>query len=187
MEQNFDYYPDFQPQITHMSAVSVHISFFLEPQIVRKFWQGLRPVYFSKNADVCVPETPSPLMSANICNWVPPPPLKVEDVLCGRPLGAILLNQKLSHAINYHHMKYWIKKRNLVHIVLTVCFLQKNSLKVEYRKPSFICIFLADWHDIVWSLEVISYCLRDARAQILVIRYMCTCSHCFNGCWSNHL
>ena len=29
---------------------------------------------------------PSPLMSANVCNWVPPPPLKAADVLCGWPL-----------------------------------------------------------------------------------------------------
>ena len=88
MEQNFDNYTDFQPQITHLKHFSRQcISFFLEAQIVRKFWQGLFPDYFFKNADVCIPETPPPLMSANVCNWVPPPPLKVADVLCGRPLS----------------------------------------------------------------------------------------------------
>ena len=40
--------------------------------------------YFKENADVCIPETP-PLLSANVCNWIPPPPLKVADGLCGRP------------------------------------------------------------------------------------------------------
>ena len=29
---------------------------------------------------------PSPLESGNVCNWIPPPPLKIADVLCGRPL-----------------------------------------------------------------------------------------------------
>ena len=42
--------------------------------------------YFKKYADVCFPETPPPLMSAYVCNWVPPSPLKTADVLCGRPL-----------------------------------------------------------------------------------------------------
>ena len=44
------------------------------------------PGYFLKNADVYISETPPPLESANVCNWVPPPPLKIADVLCGRPL-----------------------------------------------------------------------------------------------------
>ena len=44
----------------------------------------------AENADVYIPETPPPLMSANVCNWVPPPPLKIADVLCGRPLSTIL-------------------------------------------------------------------------------------------------
>ena len=47
---------------------------------------GICHGYFSKNADVCIPQTPPPLESANVCNWVPPPPLKNADVLCGRPL-----------------------------------------------------------------------------------------------------
>ncbi len=37
--------------------------------------------YLFKNADVCLPETPTPLESANVCNWVPPPPKN-----CGHPL-----------------------------------------------------------------------------------------------------
>ena len=32
-------------------------------------------------------------MAANVCNWVPPPPLKIAEVLCGRPL-------RLFHDIN---------------------------------------------------------------------------------------
>ena len=44
------------------------------------FWK------FSKIADVCNPETPPPLESANVGNLDPPPPLKIADVLCGWPL-----------------------------------------------------------------------------------------------------
>ena len=52
-----------------------------------KFFWLLRPFKtFSWNADVCIPETPPPLMSANVCNWVPPSPKKIADVLYGRPL-----------------------------------------------------------------------------------------------------
>ena len=84
-------------KITHLKHFSRQcVSFFLEAQIVRKFWRGLCPDYFFKNADVCIPETPPPLMSANVCNWVPPPPLKVADVLCGRPL----LSAKLAAPIS---------------------------------------------------------------------------------------
>ena len=116
--------------------------------------------------------------------------ISVWDALsnCLLNLAAILLNQKLSHKpfdqLPPHEILN-LKKGNLALIVLKVHFLQKKIKEDETRKPSFTCIFLADWHDLVWSLEVISYCLRDARTQILVI--MCTCSHCFNGCWSNHL
>ena len=54
---------------------------------------------FSKIADVCNPETPTPLESANVCNLDPPPPPKN----CGRPLwtapngivGTVTLGEKL--------------------------------------------------------------------------------------------
>ena len=42
---------------------------------------------YSENADVGTPETPTPLVSANVGNLTPPPPLKMADVLCGRPLS----------------------------------------------------------------------------------------------------
>ena len=61
--------------------------YFLKNGKKNKFLIGICPGYFQKkNADVCIPETPPPLMSANVCNWVPPPPLEIADVLCGRPL-----------------------------------------------------------------------------------------------------
>ena len=67
----------------------IRYTFFLEAKMAKKPNRQLIPVVLKKNADVCIPETPPPLMSANVCNWVPPPPLKVVDVLCGRPLGEI--------------------------------------------------------------------------------------------------
>ena len=53
---------------------------------LEKVLEGLRSQKnFSKckneSVDVCIPETPPPLMSANVCNWVPPNPLKIADVL----------------------------------------------------------------------------------------------------------
>ena len=53
-----------------------------------EFLLEICPCYFKINADVCIPQTP--LESANVCNWVPPPPLKSADVLCGRPLTRYL-------------------------------------------------------------------------------------------------
>ena len=49
--------------------------------------------FFSKNANVGIPETPSPLELANVCKLDPPPPPKKTpaDVLYGRPL----MNQTL--------------------------------------------------------------------------------------------
>ena len=44
---------------------------------------------FSKIADVCISETPTPLESATVGNLDPPPPLKIADVLCGRPQRGI--------------------------------------------------------------------------------------------------
>ena len=46
--------------------------------------------YFKKYADVCIPETPPPLMSANVCNWVPPPPQKLRTSFVDGPLDDLL-------------------------------------------------------------------------------------------------
>ena len=55
--------------------------FFLKAQMVKivDFLIGISRRLHSSD--------PSPLMSANVCNWVPPPPLKIADVLCGWPLA----------------------------------------------------------------------------------------------------
>ena len=101
-------------------------------------------------------------------------PLAILDLLQSYWVFTLNLSQK---------MKYLITRENLELNLFSLFW--KFMAKKNSWKPSFTCIFLADWYDLVWSLEGISYCLRDARTQILVI--MCTCSHCFNSCWSNHL
>ena len=42
-----------------------------------------------KNADIYFPNTPSPLMSANVDNWLTPTPLGNADFLNGHPLSWI--------------------------------------------------------------------------------------------------
>ena len=59
---------------------------------------------FSKIADVCIPETPPPLESPNVCNLDPPLPLKIADVLCGRPLMRIY-STTLKSLINEYSLK----------------------------------------------------------------------------------
>ena len=59
--------------------------FFLEAQILRNFGWGMCPGYVIKNADICIPETPPPLKSANVCNWVPPPPSKLRTSFVDGP------------------------------------------------------------------------------------------------------
>ena len=51
-----------------------------------------------------------PLMSANVCNWVPPPPLKIADVLCGRPLRqhTFELHMRLER---WQYRLFWLQHR----------------------------------------------------------------------------
>ena len=58
-----------------------------------EFLIGICPGYFQENADVCIPQTPPPHKSSNVCNWVPTPPIKIADVLCGRPLSIVAVHK----------------------------------------------------------------------------------------------
>ena len=51
-------------------------------------------------------------MSANVCNWEPPPPLKTADVLCGWPLRqtAYFLIQSLLESLKKQTYDQWPEK-----------------------------------------------------------------------------
>ena len=67
--------------------------FFVWQSIMKQFHKTknkssrqLFNTFFSKNADICIPETPSPIELANVGNLDSPSPLKSANVLYGRPL-----------------------------------------------------------------------------------------------------
>ena len=60
------------------------IHFFLKAQMVKNLRFVL--VILKKNADVCIPQNHPPPRVSKRLQLGTPSPLKIEDVLCGRPL-----------------------------------------------------------------------------------------------------